>query len=128
MKKLLYPIWQLFPQKSKKWLRRNIISKIYVGKDILVEPDQLTPVFAKAVKYLKEIDKKNFGDYLEFGVYNGTSMSIMYHVFQDQKIVSSNLYGFDSFEGLPEETSHDDDGMWFPGEFKCSYDQTIKTL
>ncbi len=128
MKKLLYPIWLLFPKKSKKWLRRNVISKVYQGNDILVEPDQLTPVLTKAVKYLKDIDEKNFGDYLEFGVYNGTSLSLMYHVLEDQKIESSTLYGFDSFEGLPEEAEHDDNGMWFPGEFKCSYDKTVKAL
>ena len=62
MKKTLYPIWQLFPKKLKKWLRRNLISKIYQGNDILVEPDQLTPILTNAVKYLKDIDGDNFGD------------------------------------------------------------------
>ena len=128
MKKLLYPIWELFPNGLKKWLRRNVISKIYQGNDILVEPDQLTPVFKKAVSYLQDQDGDDIGDYLEFGVYNGTSMSIMYHILKEQKVQSSRLFGFDSFEGLPEEASHDDDGMWFPGEFKCSIDKTKRAL
>lgn len=128
MKKLLYPIWNLFPEKQREWMSENIVPSIYKSKDVLVDVEQLNPVLTKAVKYLKEIDEENIGDYLEFGVYNGTSMSLMYHVFNNQKIQSSNLFGFDSFEGLPEEASHDDDGMWFPGQFNCSYDKTIKAL
>ena len=44
-------------KKLKKWLRRNLISKIYQVNDVLEEPDQLTPVLTKAVNYLKGIDK-----------------------------------------------------------------------
>lgn len=45
---------------------------------------------------LKKVAVK--GNFLEFGVYQGRSINIIAESFPDQKI-----YGFDSFEGLPED-------------------------
>ena len=128
MKKLLYPILNLLPKDLKNWLQKNLVSKINSANDILVDANQLTPVLVKAVNYLKELNQEEFGDYLEFGVFNGSSMSVMHKVLVDQEIHSARLFGFDSFEGLPPEASTDDNGIWYPGQFKCSLDKTIRAL
>jgi hypothetical protein len=41
---------------------------------------------------------KNSGSILEFGVYQGTTINIISNFFQNDTV-----YGFDSFEGLPED-------------------------
>ena len=55
--------------------------------------------------------KDKTGLWLEFGVFEGTSLN---HIsqFTDQPI-----YGFDSFEGLPEKWYDDVDSLWQEGHF-----------
>ena len=48
------------------------------------------------------------GDYLEFGVWKGGSMSVAYHLSTRHKsLASMRFFGFDSFEGLPEIGEND---------------------
>jgi predicted O-methyltransferase YrrM len=68
------------------------------------------------------------GDYLEFGVYNGTSMICMHRVLGELGFDSIRMFGFDSFEGLPETAAEDDEGTWHPGQFRCDYEFTRKVL
>lgn len=44
------------------------------------------------------------GDVVEFGVYNGESLRIIIELFS-----GDNIFGFDSFEGLPEEWATSED-------------------
>ena len=50
------------------------------------------------MKYVLENFELIDGDILEFGVFNGKSINIISNYFPDQTV-----YGFDSFEGLPED-------------------------
>jgi len=68
------------------------------------------------------------GDYLEFGVYNGTSLSCMYAVAEEAGLGPMNFYGFDSFEGLPRRANQDDEGLWVEGQYKCSIEATRENL
>lgn len=95
---------------------------------IHIDVDQFKPVLIKAIEYFEKSGEKNFGDYFEFGVFNGTSITLMYKILQEAKIDQPRLFGFDSFEGLPEEAAHHDDGFWYPGQFKCDFDFTKETL
>lgn len=52
--------------------------------------------------YIAEIIKNEQGLFLEFGVYKGKSINYM-----AERIGNNTIYGFDSFEGLPE--------YWHPG-------------
>ena len=68
------------------------------------------------------------GDYLEFGVYNGTSMLSMHRALINAGIEHVRLIGFDSFEGLPSAAAVDDGGVWKPGEYRSSLDFTRRRL
>jgi O-methyltransferase len=38
------------------------------------------------------------------------------------------MFGFDSFEGLPDEAAIDDGGLWKPGEFAAPYELTKQRI
>ena len=79
-------------------------------------------------RLMNEIGRGAIGDYLEFGVYDGTSLCCMYKVLRQLGLNHVRLFGFDSFEGLPECASIDDEGHWKPGQFASSYELTERVL
>ena len=65
------------------------------------------------------------GDYLEFGVSRGTSMTCVHRVLQERALSHVRLIGFDSFEGMPAEASGEG---WRPGEFRSTLAATRRYL
>jgi len=71
------------------------------------------------------------GDYVEFGVFKGTTFSYAYKVmsplFEEMRFV-----GMDSFEGLPKPVGVDADkgytSGFYEGQFACSRDEFISNL
>ena len=61
------------------------------------------------------------GDYLEFGVYVGTSLLCMHRASRAVGFESLRLYGFDSFQGLPDVAATEAAGVWRPGWFRAEY-------
>jgi O-methyltransferase len=94
----------------------------------LVEPEQLRARLREGLAYLSRAGKDQVGDYLEFGVFNGTSMICMYQVLQEMRFDHVRLFGFDSFEGLPDAAAFDDDGVWKPGAYAAPYELTKERL
>ena len=128
MHKIIKSVYKIIPKKVRNYLDRNVLY-IYRSKmTSLVEEDQLRPVIASSFDFLAKNSKSKLGDYLEFGVYNGSSLAIAYHTLKKMKNKSSRLFGFDSFEGLPDEADTDDDATWFPGQFKSTYETTVQKL
>lgn len=80
------------------------------------------------VGLIERSGRANIGDYLEFGVFNGTSLACVYRLFQELSLDHARLFGFDSFEGLPAEADHEDEGLWLPGQFACGFDLTKRSL
>ncbi|MBI4130146.1 class I SAM-dependent methyltransferase, partial [Candidatus Roizmanbacteria bacterium] len=69
------------------------------------------------------------GDYLEFGVFNGTSMLCMHRALKKLGISSVRMFGFDSFEGLPTITHSGDTVLhWHSGQFKSTLPDTKRNL
>ncbi len=72
------------------------------------------------------------GDYLEFGVYEGSTLTCAYHSAQRKHLKNMRLYAFDSFEGLPELVGIDSTDYGFSkGDFACSegkFRERIKRL
>lgn len=95
----------------------------------LVMEEELRGKYREALTYLADkYGPESLGDYLEFGVYNDTSLIQMYRVLEELGLGHVRLLGFDSFEGLPVEASDDDDGHWRPGSFKSEHEFTMQVL
>ncbi|MGH9348602.1 MAG: TylF/MycF/NovP-related O-methyltransferase [Vicinamibacterales bacterium] len=71
---------------------------------------------------------ESFGDYLEFGVYNGTSLTCMYRELVSFGLDDVRLFGFDSFQGLPPDAHLEDEGRWRPGSCCSSLSFTTAVL
>jgi len=126
IKKRLKIIYRkIFPVPSSPW------TKGYV-KDIckvnLVPPEKLKSFFESAIKQLQSIKGKEIGDYLEFGVFNGSSMSSMYLTGKKLKLKSMRFFGFDAFQGLPPGAEKEDDGVWEKGFYSCSFNKMKECL
>ncbi|MDJ1168791.1 macrocin O-methyltransferase [Roseofilum sp. BLCC_M154] len=92
---------------------------------LLVNERELLPQYKAAIKYLQEaLGAENIGDYLEFGVCQGTSFSLMYSALLKAKLNHVRLFGFDSFEGLP----YDEEGIWPQGFFAIDYNYVVESL
>ncbi len=91
----------------------------------LVVTEEILPQYQKACDFLiKKIGKNAIGDYLEFGVSHGSSLSLMHKVLKKLGLDHVRIFGFDSFEGMPEIAANEDRGKWKPGEFASSLEAT----
>jgi O-methyltransferase len=92
-----------------------------------VEP--LKALQRHALRYLVSRHGQNsVGDYLEFGVFAGTSMGCMAEVLKELRLDQVRLFGFDSFEGMPAIAATEDEGTWEPGQFKFDMEVTKAIL
>lgn len=94
----------------------------------LVPAEALTQRFEDILRTLRSEAAAPMGDYVEFGVYNGTSMTCMFTALSRLGLNQVALFGFDSFMGLPPEASHEDGGVWKPGQFACPKEVAVQNL
>jgi hypothetical protein len=95
----------------------------------LVPENELKAKLREAVSRLTRSDGEGqLGDYLEFGVYNGTSLSCMYEVATELGLEQMRFFGFDSFQGLPRDAHKEDGGIWVRGQFSCGIETTRAML
>jgi hypothetical protein len=111
---------------SKQSHHDTLVSGIYCHEYHAWRTRSLVPQVALEQKYgealvllMKKRGAESLGDYLEFGVYKGASMAGMYRTLKKLELDHIRLFGFDSFEGLPETARADDGGNWRPGQFRC---------
>lgn len=64
------------------------------------------------------------GDFMEFGVQSGDSFNSIINFMNEHELFKNRrLFGFDSWEGLPEEEyGVEIYGSWFKGNFKANYE------
>lgn len=77
---------------------------------------------------IERLGRQGLGDYLEFGVYNGTSLVSMFRETEAMSLKDMRLFGFDSFEGLPVAAATDDEGKWKPGAWRSELEFTEAVL
>lgn len=108
---------------------RFTVSDDDIRSACLVPEKALRKKFREALIILTEAAPlASLGDYFEFGVYNGTSLSCMYKVASELGSDGMRFFGFDSFEGLPKGADMEDDGIWTPGRWRCPIEVTRASL
>ena len=83
-----------------------LISRIkkVIFKFIYVFENPKTKMFIDIINLRLRLTKEmdiSFGDYLEFGVYNGSSTKQFYRALKINKIKNKKFFLFDTFTGLP---------------------------
>lgn len=100
---------------------------VLLGK--LINEPAVTEQYRAALLHLcKAHGSAKLGDYLEFGVFYGASLACMNRVLDDLEIDHIRQFGFDSFQGLPDDASFNDEGTWQPGQFKSDFESTKQRL
>ncbi|NQZ85343.1 MAG: hypothetical protein HRU03_06505 [Nanoarchaeales archaeon] len=94
----------------------------------LVPPKKLEKFFTECIKKLQKIKGDKIGDYLEFGVFNGSSLGSMYLASKKLNLKNTRYFGFDAFQGLPEDCENEDEGVWKKGFYSCSYEKMNECL
>lgn len=109
------------PTALQKWIDyHHFRTEMQVRETVLVDRQELTRAYRRAVHTLTEKhDPDTLGVYLEFGVYYGTSLALMFEVLQEHGLDQVQLFGFDSFEGLPEGANEEE--PFQPGQFSANY-------
>ena len=122
------------PMRPRRWLeqrKRNVRGwqaglrlRLIGGRDTPLVPErELENTYRDALQLLaSEAGPDEVGDYLEFGVYVGTSLLCMHRASKAIGLGSLRLFGFDSFQGLPEAAATEDEGRFRPGWFRAEYD------
>ena len=105
-----------------------LISRIkkVIFKFIYIFENPKTKMFIDIInlrlRLAKEMDIPS-GDYLEFGVFNGSSTKQFYRALKINKIENKNFFLFDTFTGLPAPKKKEKHKFWFKGRFKFSLSQ-----
>jgi O-methyltransferase len=110
--KILNPLRYRFPQR--------VLIPLGIGPKLVPEAE-LRGAYERALDLLADgTGPPELGDYVEFGVCHGTSMTCMAHASKAAGVANMRLIGFDSFEGLPEGVENEDGGEWRSGDFRSS--------
>jgi O-methyltransferase len=117
------PIIQRIIRLFKKTPRSPVATGADEAHKLKLVPERDLIVHYRALlQYLDSELRGNLGAYLEFGVYNGTSMLCMGAALRRTGLTNIPLVGFDSFKGLPPSAVTEDDGVWQEGQFACPRD------
>jgi len=126
IKRLFIRVYRIFfPISNSPWAKGNVKDVCSIN---LIPPSNLKSFFVKNIKNLQSIKGNEIGDYLEFGVFNGSSMSTMYFAAKEMNLKSMKFFGFDAFQGLPLEAEKEDGGVWKKGFYACSFEKMLECL
>jgi O-methyltransferase len=103
-------------------------AKALEGKGLVPEKE-LTHCYRQGIEKLRSLNPDQpIGDYLEFGVCYGSSMACMHDALVAMDEKNTQLYGFDSFEGMPKAAGQEDNGNWTPGQLRSPLHFTRELL
>lgn len=125
IKRELKRIYRKFnPIPGSPWTKGQVDD---ICKINLVPPETLKGFFKECIKKLQLAKGNEIGDYLEFGVFNGSSIGSAYLTAKEMKIKTMGFFGFDSFEGLPNGTDDEHDILQ-KGFYCCPFEKTKECL
>jgi O-methyltransferase len=105
-------IWWMLPPRVIAWiLAQQNISRVDAGYRLVPEKE-LEGKFIKCLQRLSEWGIT--GDYLEFGVFCGSSLSCMFNAAERTGQHNMRFFGFDSFKGLPAGAAEEG---WREGDY-----------
>jgi O-methyltransferase len=94
-----------------------------------VAAEELEHNLTQAINLLRgRLGTDEIGDYLEFGVYAGGTMTCADRARRAAGIERMRLIGFDSFEGLPPEAEEVNPERWSVGMFACSPEEARENM
>lgn len=111
------------------WIENRMLpARVRAGRSNF-DRDRLTRSYRAAWEILLQREPVHgLGDFLEFGVYYGTSLSCMHEALHQLKLDHVRIFGFDSFEGMPAASAREDSAIWHPGQFAASLELTREYL
>lgn len=122
-------LYNRLPRSGRVWIENRRQDRLVQRGHTSFDRARLIHTYTEAIALLRERQPGGvLGDYLEFGVYHGTSLSCMYAAREQLGLGTMRLFGFDSFDGLPDSASEEDDALWWPGQFRSSIELTRATL
>jgi hypothetical protein len=117
------------PARAQLGYARLKVRAGYGGSLHLVPEAALQDHYTRALKLLVErVGPRAIADYVEFGVYVGTSMTCMHRALESAGLGHVRMVGFDSFEGLPAAADAEGAGRWRPGQFRSDLELTTANL
>jgi O-methyltransferase len=94
-----------------------------------VSAAELEQNLTEAINLLRgRLGSDEVGDYLEFGVYAGGTMTCADRARRAAGIEQMRLFGFDSFEGLPPEAEKINPERWSAGMFACTVEEARENM
>ena len=115
---------KFFPVPGSPWTMGEVDDICEIN---LVPVQTLRSFFTGCIEKLQTIKGNDIGDYLEFGVFNGSSLGSAYLTAKNMNLKSMKFFGFDSFEGLPEGTDDEHDILQ-KGFYCCPFEKTKECL
>jgi len=112
-----------------RWMLRRARSVCTRSRDFWCPPEgEYATMLRHAMNFVKGAQME--GDYLEFGVSIGTTMSAAYRFATLFGLDAMTFYAFDSFQGLPEISGVDANGPceYHEGQYACGLGQFKKNL
>lgn len=108
---------------------KEILQKILRSPNIQVDPNIISPKeIEKLITYLIDsITKGVEGDVVELGCYVGESSKFLMRTILELSS-DKNLYVYDSFEGLPVLSEHEENSGWKPGTLKTNQNVLINNF
>lgn len=118
------------PQSVRVWmLEWHARARARLGLSFSLEHERLAHSYRTAWELLlREDPSAASGDFLEFGVYYGTSLACMHQALGELGLAHVRMFGFDSFEGLPASADKEPGSPWRPGQYRSSLGMTRRYL
>jgi len=113
---------KVFPIKVSSYIVTDVPNIQAVNS---TQPKKLRNFFIRSLKTLKEIRGPHVGDYVEFGVFNGPSISAMCEASKKVKLPSIPLFVINDFKSFSEG---EDVGLFNKGIFTSSFEGTQEYL
>lgn len=112
---------------QKARIQDALINRYRIPVNLQRDDEGLRAVLRRRIREMQARNgAKELGDYLEFGVYQGNSLIHVHDSLQEAGLGHIRLFGFDSFQGLPETAERE--GIWSNGQYRADLEFTRDRL